>query len=925
VYDALQDREGFMWFATENGLSRFDGKDFKTFTTKDGLPDNEILKLFLDSKGRVWIMPFRPSLCYYYKGKIYNKNNDSVLSKVSLSAHAYDMAEDKSGNLVVVEQSAWHIILKSGIVKRNNNKINDLPIEVSAVGVNKLGQAQLLVIVFPKGGRKYGLFRIFYPLEQKFETIQEQPNWPEISRCLVTPEYTIFSSRTYSRVFFYKDSSVVLSTKIPFNTLSISYIDKRKIAFNTATGIVFFDPQTKTLSDPILKDFSISSAFQDKENNLWLTTTVAGVLMIPSFQFRNYSFLEKNKASEISALFIIGDTVYAGSWGKAWKVNSNSLTSSCVLAGSPNAKVISIVPVDNKLYFAKSIFNQNAFNPEMNQDVYGLSIKSATVGKSGLLLAAHRAAVLFKRSGESEDIWRGRTTCAIEKDSGFYIGTLNGLFFKSYDGKIATLDKISPVFASRIVNLAIAPDNVLWVTTKGNGIAAFDNNKLLHHFTEADGLTSDNCNSVYLDSNIVWLGTEKGLNRIELSRVERKITPFSMSDGLPSNVINAVSAKGNKVFVGTPAGLTYFEVDKISQTSASDLQLTGIYIANKYWTYDSTNFSLPHKNNDIRFEFSGISFKSAGEMTYKYRLLGLQPEWRTTTEKQLSFPSLSSGRYTFQLKVVNKYGVESRLKEVSFVIEKLFWQKAWFKIITALFLATVVWALFVYRIRRVREKEKEKSQLNQHIAELEQKALRAQMNPHFIFNCLNSIQQYVAERDITGANYFITDFSRLIRMTLDLSAHVLITMADEIEYITTYLKVEKARLEGQFDYCVDIDESLDLHRVYLPPLLLQPYVENSLRHGIKYKTQAEGLIRIAVRKKEAGVLVSITDNGIGRDAARKYKSKFHIQYQSRGMAINEARIKILNDSAERKIELQVTDLYDPNNEAKGTRVDIFLP
>src|SRR4030095_1421249 len=112
VYDAVQDKEGFMWFATENGLSRFDGKNFKTFTTKDGLPDNEILKLFVDSKGRLWIMPFKPSVCYYFKGKIYNKNNDTLLSKLSLSNYVHEIVEDRSGNLAVAEESAWHIILK---------------------------------------------------------------------------------------------------------------------------------------------------------------------------------------------------------------------------------------------------------------------------------------------------------------------------------------------------------------------------------------------------------------------------------------------------------------------------------------------------------------------------------------------------------------------------------------------------------------------------------------------------------------------------------------------------------------------------------------------------------------------------------------------------------------------------------------------
>src|SRR6185369_1817460 len=147
VYDAVQDKEGFMWFATENGLSRFDGKNFKTFTTKDGLPDNEILKLFLDSKGRLWIMPFRPTVCYYYKGKIYNKENDSLLSKINLFSHALDMAEDKRGNLFIAEMMAWHDILMNGTIK-TTTKVNNDNIAINAIGVNKNGEVELLFSVF---------------------------------------------------------------------------------------------------------------------------------------------------------------------------------------------------------------------------------------------------------------------------------------------------------------------------------------------------------------------------------------------------------------------------------------------------------------------------------------------------------------------------------------------------------------------------------------------------------------------------------------------------------------------------------------------------------------------------------------------------------------------------------------------------------
>jgi ligand-binding sensor domain-containing protein len=917
VYDALQDKEGFMWFATENGLSRFDGRNFKTFTTKDGLPDNEILKLFLDSKGRLWIMPFTSSLCYYYKGKIYTKADDSLLSKIKLSSYAYNMAEDKSGNLFIAEMTAWHKISNKGLIK-SIDRINNINVFVTAIGTNRFGEVDILVSLV-----KGDPFCIVHTGQESIQLVKKKAEWGVVQTSLLNKEYIIISTNHGAEWSFFKDSVQTISTSLPSNVVSIKYIDREKIVINTRAGLQFFDPETKTFSDLIFKDFSFTSAFQDKENNLWLTTAGSGVLMVPSLQFRNYSFSGNKKNSEITALAVIKNTLYAAGWDeRIWKTNTDSLKfSSWMDTSHPGAKVIAIFVRNDKVLLINSERLQNPFK---HGSLLPLSLKSASIGRSGILFASHSLTLLCKWSGEEEIIEDKRSTCAVEKDSGFYIGTLNGLIHKSYDGKVVSLGNIFPVLASRIVNLEVSDKGVLWITTKGNGVVAYSAGKVLYHFTEADGLTSDNGISLFLDGNIVWLGTEKGLNRIEITPRGARMTRFSMSDGLPSNVINAIATAGKKVFVGTPIGLTYFEVDKISQASACDLQLTGIYLANKYWTYDSTGFFLPHRNNDIRFEFSGISFKSAGEIKYQYRLLGLQSEWRTTTDEQLNFPSLSSGKYTLQLRAINKYRVESRVKEVSFTIEKLLREKTWFRILILFLIIDTIWLFFRYRIGAVRKKAKEQAILNQRIAELEQKALRSQMNPHFIFNSLNSIQQYVAERDITGANNFISDFSRLIRMTLDLSTNTFINMSDEIEYVTTYLKVEKTRLENQFDYSINIDKDLNLHEIYVPPLLLQPYVENSIRHGIKYKKENNGMINICVQRKEADILVSIEDNGIGREAAQQYKSKYHIQYQSKGMSINKDRIDILNSHNDKKIEIFINDLYDKNNEAAGTRVDIYL-
>ena len=918
VYDAIQDKEGFMWFATDNGLSRFDGKNFKTFTTKDGLPDNEILKLFLDSKGRLWIMPFRPSVCYYHKGKIYNNKNDSLLSKINMFSHALDMAEDKSGNLVVAEMKAWHNILPNGTIK-TTAKINDDDVAVNAIGVNKSGAVELLFSITKGSDNLHYLIR---PVDGNISMIKQRLDWSDNSTSSIGPGYLIMPGKKNSLEFTLNNTDDIILLKIPLNTISINYIDKKEVAINTTTGLQFFDLQTKTLSDLNFKDFSFTSAFRDKENNLWLTTAGSGVLMVPSLQFRNYLFSDETKGFEVTAVSKIGDLIYVAGWNKKiWKVNVNDMSISFFIDPShEGGKIISILPFRNKVLLSNSLYYQNPVNSKIDD----ISLKSVTPGTSGIIYASHKYALLCKWTGEQEYIWNDRSTCAVEKDSGFYIGTLTGLVYRSYQGKIVYLDKVFPELGFRIVNLAVSDDDVLWITTKGNGILAYAKGKLLYHFTENDGLTSDNCISLYLDGHDVWLGTEKGLNRIEITRAKPGITRFSMSDGLPSNVIRAIATAGKKVFVGTPKGLSYFEVDKISQASSCDLQFTGIYLANKYWTYDSTDFSLKHKNNDIRFEFSGISFKSAGDIKYQYRVLGLQPEWRTTTDDQLSFPALSSGKYSLQLKAINKYGVESEVKEVSFTIEKLLREKTWFRLFILFLLIDTIWLFFRYRIGNVRRKAKEQAILNQRIADLEQKALRSQMNPHFIFNSLNSIQQYVAERDITGANNFITDFSRLIRMTLDLSTNTFINMADEIDYITTYLKVEKTRLENQFDYSIDIDDTLNLHEIYVPPLLLQPYVENSIRHGIKYKKDSNGLIRIGVQRKEADILVSVEDNGIGREAAQQYKTKYHIQYQSKGMSINNDRIDILNTYNDKKIKIFIHDLYDEHHQATGTRVELYL-
>jgi hypothetical protein len=399
-----------------------------------------------------------------------------------------------------------------------------------------------------------------------------------------------------------------------------------------------------------------------------------------------------------------------------------------------------------------------------------------------------------------------------------------------------------------------------------------------------------------------------------------------MADGLPSDMINTVYVEGSEVYIGTPEGLTYFDERSISRRSACNLRITGITVSEKTRPEDTTSFILPHKDNNISVSYAGISFKSAGNISYRYRLLGLDSAWKTTRETFISYPSLPSGDYELQLTATNKYGVQSRMASVKFSVAKLLWEKLWFWALVLLSVSLCLFLLFSYRLRRIRRKEVEKAQVAARMAELEQMALRSQMNPHFIFNCLNSIQQYVIYQDVPGANDFISKFSHLIRTTLKISTCELISLEEEIDYIRTYISLEKKRFDNKFNYEIVIGPEVDVDGYYIPPMILQPYIENAIRHGIGLRKDNRGELEVRMEHRQGYLVCVIEDNGVGRKVAAQFKSRNAINYQSVGMSLVARRIEMYNKKASRQpARIHIEDLVDHAGVGAGTRVSILFP
>lgn len=257
---------------------------------------------------------------------------------------------------------------------------------------------------------------------------------------------------------------------------------------------------------------------------------------------------------------------------------------------------------------------------------------------------------------------------------------------------------------------------------------------------------------------------------------------------------------------------------------------------------------------------------------------------------------------------------------IAIVIEPAFWQTEWFKVAGTLFIIAAAVVLALARIRSIRKK----GEMERSLVTYQLRALRAQMNPHFIFNSLNSILHFMVKHDLDGAHDYLKKFSTLMRATLDNSRSETVTLADEIEALRLYLDLEKLRLDDAFSYRITIEPGIDLEELEIPPLIIQPYVENAIQHGLAHKKE-KGRLEVGIWRGEHGIICSVVDNGIGRRQAMAGEQGKRQGHKSSGMDITRARLDVMSLLDKIRYGTTVVDLYDNEQRPAGTRVDIYIP
>lgn len=337
---------------------------------------------------------------------------------------------------------------------------------------------------------------------------------------------------------------------------------------------------------------------------------------------------------------------------------------------------------------------------------------------------------------------------------------------------------------------------------------------------------------------------------------------------------------------------------------------------------DNKVLALRHFQNNLTFAYASLTYGTLG-ITYQYRLLGLDSHWVDAgIRRQVNYANLQPGTYVFQVRAGAPDGRQTQATAISFKIAYPWWQTAWFYAFAVLSLTAIGYALLRDRLRRFRER----TTYEKRLADLENQALRAQINPHFIFNALQAVKLFVLQNNVEQAEYYMSRFAHLMRQIMDNSRENTVPLHQELGLLDNYLQLEQLRHGHSFDYAFEVADDVSPNETDLPSMILQPFVENAVLHGLAHKKDGRGLLTIRCARRDEGLLIEITDNGVGRQRAAELKNELRrAHHRSAGLEITARRLALFSENADTPANYQIVDLYDAAGQAAGTRVEVWLP
>ncbi|MEQ9187081.1 MAG: histidine kinase [Cryomorphaceae bacterium] len=934
-YDIIQDKAGFIWIGTDRGLARFDGTSIRQFTTKDGLPGNVVTTLYPASDGHVW------ANCYE-KGMVYSDGH-SVLAPAwnaqvkKRNTRIDDFLDLGNGEQVVTFFSS--IINRTISLLIRDNKVVEDNIETEANAVVWVTESQ--------GEYVFGYRSVKAEFEGKNVLNIKGPGFTngavtlpwEIDRMIdatVNPAMnTFYLAMNHHLIAVSDDLEIVGSFELPSaptNSVMVDNSGDLWVGTMEHGALKFPEGDLNATPEAFLNGLSVTSTYEDKDKGIWMCTIQDGIFHMPFADlniFTQQSGLPEQRATyalksnkEIFAIFRDGAIL------KAPLRNENPTFEQIA---DYRYVFDAFIGDDDRLNVSVEIGERHE-HPSIQEwiptsYIYngpGDTMIIALIGQLNLMIIGEDT-IVMSHQGELPRTYS--ITCDREN---FYFGTKEGLYsLNKKDHEPVWLGQEEGSLASAISSLATHQEDV-YVGSAGQGLTVLSKEGDNVHLSTLNGLASDYINNIVIDDQErIWLCTPSGIDMIDLKTIKSGkplITYVGVEQGLPVPSVNDLLIYEEHIWAMTDGGIAIIPIPTIINDAPPSIYLSRLEV-NGVSAQPADQMRFSTNENNIEFAFEAISFKNQSRQQLHYQLNqdGAENPWRITHARQLSLVNLSPGAYT--LIVQSKPGDVPDDARLTFQFEVMspLWQRWNFILGFLVLFTTGVLVLTQRRVRRIRQR----AALEQQISSLSYRALRSQMNPHFIYNALNAIQNFIINQDQTASINYLSNFSKLIRSIFESSSKDHVPLHEELNAIELYVSLESARYPGRFEFIQVIGE--DCPGLRIAPMIIQPFVENAILHGVLPNAE-KGKITLKVHRNNGFVEVVVEDNGIGINKGReigikkrKYLSHLDEGKRQSGMSVTKERIDQLARQQQFEANFRAIDLSTQGEDQHGTRITFNLP
>ncbi len=910
VYSIIQDQRGFIWIGCDVGLYKFDGIRFLNCTSREQT-SKSVTGLTINNRGDLF--------CYNFTGQIFKVVHDSLERIDHNFNKILSLAVDRKGNLWANHDqgiSCFNLIAKTWTNFQNFGVDNkNLPTHYTHSARVYLRESLCFLNTEGIGHLENGVVRT--------TSIEEFTNQPPGRFKLEVVGKSIFVIAVDGSFIFEENNGVLYRNRHPElkkmlqnkKLTNMKALPDGNLWICTYSGIIKYNPLIKKV-EHLYPDYAFSDALIDREKNYWFSTLHAGIFRVPNLDFLVWNsgndFPLSNKLNRTVGA---GDTLFFsllnGFIGKMsresdsiiWVESDQVADIQCLyydektqsllfyvgrdlfqLIGKKKVVVQKDVPAlksllrvgDNFFWMTSSgTYLHELGKPWLNKKpiINQWSREAIWMEHSDRIAVATNSGLMMLAKGNQ--IWRLQDILfdKIQILSLSYDTSENELYVLDFEARIYVVESLRGFRELTKLPVEVKANRIKYFDNKiyiaGNkGLYIFDLEKdQLEFINSLKGLASDNVQDLIVDASYIWLATGKGLKRIPR--------------------YNHPSATKALIFLSNEKG------------SLLDMRLN----------YGETLTLLPEVS----------SYSSNGMFLYAYKINN--SDWITlpgSTEK-IEIQNIPSGDFTIELKAIDYLGQDSENRVlIAGKVSTPFWRTLWFYLIILCFLVGIGFLIAWKIVLNIRKRENEKTQL----AYAQMTALKAQMNPHFMYNALNSIQALILQKDIKNSNLYLSQFSTLMRLILEHSEKQRISISEEIQLLLLYLSLEKLRFGNEFQYDINLTDDIDQDQVFIPPLLLQPFVENSIKHGLLHKN-GEKNIKIDIRRQEGWIQIEVEDDGVGRQRALEIRQRQNRDTTSFATHATGKRVQLLNSFEKQNIHIETIDLLK-DKLPLGTRVVIRL-